>query len=84
MSLFFFHQHSSYQFLIFAQQTPDENSSAFKSRQLEERIHALESLLYDKDDIIYDLQHKLDSTKRVKFLFSLVSTVLERFFSRFQ
>ncbi len=38
----------------------------------QERILALESLVHDKDSIIYDLQRKLDNITRVKFIFLLV------------
>lgn len=36
-----------------------------KTRQLEERLSTLESLVYEKDLLIHDLQRKLDQTIRV-------------------
>lgn len=36
-----------------------------KRRQYEERIRTLESLVYDKDALIHDLQRKLERVTRV-------------------
>ncbi|CAF0967262.1 unnamed protein product [Adineta ricciae] len=41
-----------------------DDASVIKCRQLEERIRSLESLLLDKDSIIYDLQRKLENANR--------------------
>ncbi|UJR31638.1 hypothetical protein I4U23_019120 [Adineta vaga] len=51
------------EFIVRRQPSADD-SSMLKCRQLEERIRTLESLMYDKDSIIHDLQRKLDNTTR--------------------
>jgi hypothetical protein len=42
-----------------------DDSSTVKIRQCEEHIVALESLVYEKEITIHDLQRKLDKTTRV-------------------
>ncbi|CAF1429328.1 unnamed protein product [Rotaria sp. Silwood1] len=46
------------------QQTSDVDSVTLKFRQFEERILALESLVYEKDTIIHDLQRKIEKMTR--------------------
>ena len=47
------------------QQPSDDESSPLKRRTLEDRVRTLESLIYEKDSTIYDLQRKLDQMTRV-------------------
>lgn len=49
---------------ILRRQPSDDDSSTIKTRQLEERLMTLESLVYEKDMLIHDLQRKLDQTIR--------------------
>ncbi|CAF2777317.1 unnamed protein product [Rotaria sp. Silwood2] len=45
-------------------QTSDDDSVTLKFRQLEERILTLESLAHDKDNIIHDLERKVEKMTR--------------------
>lgn len=54
------------------QQTSDDEPSSIKRRSIEERIRALETLNFEKDSIIHDLQRKLDQKTRVRSIFLLI------------
>jgi len=54
------------------QQASDDELSSLKRRQYDERIRTLESLVFEKDSIIHDLQRKLDKATRVCYLFVIL------------